>query len=178
VPATITGFTLQETAAFLGALGKRESNNSYDAVNSLGYSGKYQFGVAALEDLGYVVEGTWETYGKNRILSDPSVWSGKNGITSQQAWLAAETEQEKVMIEYTNRNLKTLTRIGAVRQNDDKATIMGMLAGSHLLGAGGMKKWRNGGGGADAYGTTGGEYFGLGKSAYLSISGSSSTTAV
>lgn len=178
VPAPINGFTLAETAAFLGAIGKRESNNAYDAVNSLGYSGKYQFGVAALEDLGYIVEGTWETYKKNRVLSDPSVWTGKNGITSQQAWLAAEAEQERVMIEYTNRNLRTLTRIGALQQGDDKGTIMGMLAGSHLLGAGGMKKWRNGEGGADAYGTTGGEYFGLGRAAYASVSGSSTTTAV
>ena len=40
-----------------------------------------------------------------------------------------------------------------------------MLAGSHLLGAGGMNKWRRGEGGKDAYGTTGDEYFALGANA-------------
>ena len=38
-----------------------------------------------------------------------------------------------------------------------------MLATSHLLGAGGANKWRNGQGGADAFGTTGSSYFQKGK---------------
>lgn len=171
VPGVITGFTKAETAAFLGAIGKRESNNAYDAVNSIGYSGKYQFGVAALEDRGYVKSGTWRTYKKNRVLADSSVWTGKDGITSREAWLSSPEVQEKVMVEHVNANLKTLQRIGAVKQGDSKSTIMGMLAGSHLLGPGGMKSWRNGAGGADAYGTTGGEYYGLGVAAYTGTSG-------
>jgi hypothetical protein len=77
------------------------------------------------------------------------------------------------MIDYTNRNLKTLKRIGGLTSSDDKLTISGMLAGSHLLGAGGMKNWRRGAGGADAYGTTGDEYYALGRAALQQVTSSS-----
>ena len=39
--------------AFLDALGERESSGNYGAVNTLGFLGKYQFGEAALTDVGY-----------------------------------------------------------------------------------------------------------------------------
>ena len=173
----IDGFTRAETAAFLGAIGKRESNNSYDAVNTIGFSGKYQFGDGALEDLGYLKPGTSAKYSVAKALLISENWTGKDGITSRDAWLANKTVQEKAMIAYTNRNLKTLKRIGGLSDSDDKLTIAGMLAGSHLLGAGGMKNWRRGAGGADAYGTTGDEYYALGKAALQRVSGSGSASA-
>jgi len=172
----IDGFTKAETAAFLGAIGKRESNNAYDAVNSIGFSGKYQFGDGALEDLGYLKPGTTAKYSVKNALLISENWTGKDGITSRDAWLANTTVQEKAMLDYTNRNLKTLKRVGGVREGDDKLTISGMLAGSHLLGAGGMKKWRNGEGGADAYGTTGDEYYALGRAALQNVSSTSTTS--
>ena len=39
---------------FFAALRQRESSNDYTAVNSVGFIGAYQFGEAALFDLGYV----------------------------------------------------------------------------------------------------------------------------
>jgi hypothetical protein len=169
----IDGFTRSETAAFLGAIGKRESNNAYDAVNSIGFSGKYQFGDGALEDLGYLKPGTTAKYSVKNALLISENWTGKDGITSRDAWLTNPQVQEKAMIDYTNRNLKTLKRIGGLTSNDDKLTISGMLAGSHLLGAGGMNKWRRGAGGADAYGTTGDEYYALGRAALQQVTSSS-----
>ena len=169
----IDGFTRSETAAFLGAIGKRESNNAYDAVNSIGFSGKYQFGDGALEDLGYLKPGTTAKYSVKNALLISENWTGKDGITSRDAWLTNPQVQEKAMIDYTNRNLKTLKRIGGLTSSDDKLTISGMLAGSHLLGAGGMKNWRRGAGGADAYGTTGDEYYALGRAALQQVTSSS-----
>ena len=98
-------------------------------------------------------------------MKDDSNWTGKDGITSLVAFLVSKEVQEKAMVDYTNLNYRYLTRIGGIRDGDDLSTIAGMLAGAHLLGAGGMNKWRAGNGGRDAYGTTGDEYFELGKSA-------------
>ena len=41
---------------FLEDLGMRESSGDYKAVNQYGYLGKYQFGGAALIDLGYKIK--------------------------------------------------------------------------------------------------------------------------
>ena len=56
-----------------------------------------------------------------------------------------------------------MCKIGAITADQPAEDIAGMLAVSHLLGAGGAKSWRNGSGGADAYGTTGDQYFQKGK---------------
>jgi hypothetical protein len=67
------------------------------------------------------------------------------------------------MCELTKRNYSTRCKIGALSADQSAEEIAGMLAVSHLLGAGGAKKWRNGQGGSDAYGTTGENYFAKGK---------------
>jgi len=158
----ITGLTNDQTVAYLNAIGKRESELAYDAVNTLGFSGKYQFGKLALYDEGYLKS----TSGTNKqAIENASNWTGTDGMTSQQAWLDSVSVQEAAMISYTNKNLKALKRNGGIRDSDSVAQIMGMLAGSHLLGAKGMNKWRRGEGGKDAYGTTGDEYFALGANA-------------
>ncbi len=56
-----------------------------------------------------------------------------------------------------------MVRIGAIDKDMKPEEVGGMLAVSHLLGAGAAKKWRNGQGGADPYGTTGDFYFNVGK---------------
>jgi len=163
VPGTVDGLSEEETRALLGALGQRESGNDYTAVNSIGYVGKYQFGAAALETLGYVKPGTYNR--GNSALNDPSVWTGKGGVNNVQEFLENKNNvQEVAMIENTNFNKQALLSRGAITEDSSNEHVAGMLAGSHLLGAGGMNKWRNGQGGADAYGTTGDEYYALGKS--------------
>jgi hypothetical protein len=52
---------------------------------------------------------------------------------------------------------------GAITADMPPEEVGGMLATSHLLGATGAKNWRNGSGGADAFGTTGDQYFQKGK---------------
>lgn len=149
-----------DTQAYINAIGQRESSNAYDAVNTLGYVGRFQFGAAALKDTGYI---SLDASNKNSSLNDPANWTVKDGINSLEDFLAAKEIQEKAMVLYTEKNYKYLLANGGISSNDDKKTIAGMLAGSHLLGAGGMKKWRRGSGGRDAYGTTGDEYFNIGS---------------
>ena len=154
-----------------------ESGGNYFAVNSIGYSGKYQFGVAALEDQGYVKKGTWASYGRNSVLSKDSVWAGKNGINSLNDFLNSFSVQEDIMFANASRNYTTMVRIGAIREGDDASTVAGMIKTAHLLGAGGAKNWRNGQGGQDAYGTTGEKYFTQGKSVILAYAPDGTLTA-
>jgi hypothetical protein len=161
----INGFNAQQTVNFLNAIGTRESNNAYNAVNTIGFSGKYQFGKLALEDGGYIKPGASRLGTNAQVLGNPDNWTGKDGIRSQEDWLNSPEAQEAAMIVLANSNKRTLERINGIKPGDDFQTQAGMMAGAHLLGAGGIRNWREGRGGADAYGTTGQEYFTLGRNA-------------
>ncbi|MEZ4808800.1 MAG: hypothetical protein R2819_00455 [Allomuricauda sp.] len=103
---------------FKEALAFKESQGRYDVVNSLGYLGKYQFGLSTLHLMG--------VYSADDFLNDPVL-------------------QEKVF--YTNlarnkwilrRDIKRFTgkRIGGI-----EVTESGILAAAHLAGAGNVKKY-------------------------------------
>lgn len=160
-PGEITALG-SKTQAYVDALGQRESGNSYDAVNTIGFIGRFQFGTSALKDIGYIKR---TSKNRNSALDNPVNWTGKNGITSKQAFLEAKEVQEQAMIEYTNLNYRYLLSKGGLSNDSPLDEKGGMLAGAHLLGAGGMTNWRRGNGGRDAYGTTGDEYYNLGSGA-------------
>ena len=161
---TIDGFDRAQTAAYLGAVGQRESTNRYGLVNSIGFAGKYQFGWAALVEAGMLRSDVSPR--SNAAMNTPANWTGQYGCNNLQDWLNNVGNcQEYAMITYSNINRRYLLNNGGIRQGDTIEQIGGMMMGAHLLGAGGMRNWRRGQGGADAYGTTGDEYFALGSAA-------------
>jgi len=151
--------TPTQLTAYFAVIGKSESGGNYKAVNTIGFVGKYQFGYPALIDGGYVKS----SCKSNSQLNNPNNWTGKDGISSLDLYLNTPAVQESAMCELTKRNYSTMCKIGALSADQSAEEIAGMLAVSHLLGAGGAKKWRNGQGGSDAYGTTGENYFAKGK---------------
>jgi hypothetical protein len=154
--------TAQQTAAVMAQLGHNESGSNYQAENQYAYIGKYQTGAAVLVDQGYIKRDAYALYG-NKAVNNASSWTGKDGITSKEEYKNNGPLQEKVMQQLLKSNYKTLTRIGAIKNGDDQCTVAGMLAASHLIGAGGANNWRNTGGGQDANGTTGTSYFNMGR---------------
>ena len=148
-------------AEYLKAIGLRESNGNYNAVNSIGYLGKYQFGELALITLGYY---TKDGTGKLDFLSE--FFTGKDGIQSKQDFLSSPAVQEKVMKANLAFNFNVLKYLGDLDYdgqviNGIRITVSGMLAGSHLVGAGGLSKFLNSGGvsaAGDQFGTTATEY--------------------
>lgn len=156
---TVGNLTGDQLTAYFATIGKSESGGNYQAVNSIGFVGKYQFGYPALIDGGYVKS----SCRSNAQLNNPNNWTGKNGIDSLQTWLNSPSEQEAAMCAYTKRNYTTMVKIGAVTADQPPEDVAGMLAVAHLLGPGGAKNYRNGANGADAYGTTGATYFQKGK---------------
>ena len=157
--STVGNLNKDQMTAYLAQIGKSESGGDYTAVNSLGYVGKYQFGYQSLIDGGYVKSSVTSL----AQLDNPNSWTGKDGITDKSAWLSNGSVQESAMIEYTQRNYTAMVKNGAITADMPPEEVGGMLATSHLLGAGGAKNWRNGRGGADAFGTTGSSYFQKGK---------------
>jgi len=157
--STVGNLSKDQMTAYLAQIGKSESGGDYAAVNRLGYVGKYQFGVKALKDGGYVKSSVTS----QAQLDNPNSWTGKDGITDKSAWFNNPTVQESAMQEYTQRNYTEMVRLGAITSDMPPEEVGGMLATSHLLGANGANTWRLGGGGADANGTTGNTYFQKGK---------------
>jgi uncharacterized protein YaiE (UPF0345 family) len=156
---TVGNLSKDQMTAYLAQIGKSESGGNYDTTNQLGYVGKYQFGYQALIDQGYVKSSVTS----NAQLSNPNSWTGKDGITDRSAWLSNGSVQESAMLTYTQTNYTAMIKNGAITADMPPEDVGGMLAASHLLGAGGANTWRKGGGGADANGTTGDTYFQKGK---------------
>lgn len=158
----VGSLSADEVKALKTQLGYSESRFNYNAENQFNYIGKYQFGSAALTDQGYIKADAYRLYGQAAV-NYPSSWTGKDGINSKQDWFNNSSVQERVMEESLQRNYRTLLQTGGIKSTDDTSTVAGMLASSHLLGAGGATKWRNTGSGQDANGTTGTTYFNLGR---------------
>ena len=152
--------------AYKAQIGLSESSGKYDAVNDIGYVGKYQQGFQSLQDAGYVKSSVTS----NAQLENPNSWVGKDGVSSRFDFLNNETVQEDIMEKYTQRNYNAMVKNGAITEDMSKQDVGGMLATAHLLGATGAKNWRDGKGGEDANGTTGDQYFQKGKFAVSVLS--------
>lgn len=123
--------TFQE---FRQALGEKESACGYDVVNPYGYMGKYQIGGLALQDIGFKdAEGKWTEE------------AGKYGVKSDNDFLNNPNAQEVAFDLIIKNNLKYIENYGLdkyLNQTVDGVFITesGLVAASHLVGAGGLNK--------------------------------------
>ena len=130
---------------YFDALGFRESSSipggaqNYDIENRFGFIGKYQFGEAALFDLGYYgLDNSDVNLFKNDWIGN---WSGKDGINSKQDYLSNGVVQETMVRDWHvllwNRiQFLGLEKYAGQTLNGQHITLSGMLAASHLIGAG------------------------------------------
>jgi hypothetical protein len=127
-------FTGNFFIGFREAIGFRESDSKYKKINSLGYLGKYQFGIETLKSVG--------VYNSAVFLNSPEL-------------------QEKAFIALLAKNKWELKSViekyeGTV-MNGIHVTESGILAAAHLGGAGSVKKYFKSNGKRyfrDAYGTS------------------------
>lgn len=130
---------------YFDALGFKESSSvsggvqNYDIENQFGFIGKYQFGEAALFDLGYYgIDQSDNNLFKNDWTGN---WSGKNGINSKQDYLNNGRVQEIIIqdwhdILWGRIQFLGLDQFEGQTLNGNQITVSGMLAAAHLLGAG------------------------------------------
>ncbi len=146
-PQNKTNATPEEVAppflgsTFLGfkeALAFRESGGNYFIINTLGYIGKYQFGIGTLQLMG--------VYNATQFLNDPSL-------------------QEKVFHTNIARNKwilrKDIASFAGKRIRGIMITESGILAAAHLAGPGNVRKFLRTYGkfnAQDAYGTSISDY--------------------
>jgi hypothetical protein len=135
---------------FARALGQRESSNKYYCQNKFGYLGRWQFGKERLWDLGYSING-WK----------PRFRKLKTVIPRNEFLLDANLQDTvfKMHIKELRKRVyaKFKKHLGTV-VNDIVITESGCVAGMHLKGEGGLKKFLRGKDNADANGTKISEY--------------------
>jgi hypothetical protein len=121
-------------SAFKEALAFKESQGKYRAVNTLGYLGKYQFGLTTLE--------RFKIYNSEEFLTNPEL--------QEKAFLALCSVNKWILRKDIRRKVGTTI-------NGVKITVSGILAAAHLSGAGNVKKYLRSNGNhnlSDAYGST------------------------
>jgi hypothetical protein len=120
------------------AVGQIESGGRYDAVGGYNnhYQGKYQFGRAALKDVGV----GFSPEAREAFLADPSL-------------------QEESFNSLTVQNHKTLLRLSGRYRKLSSREQLGILAMAHNAGAGGALEYlRSGTDSTDGFGTKGTKY--------------------
>lgn len=119
--------------AYAAAIRQRESSGDYTKVNDGGYTGAYQFGKSALIDAGFMDQsGSWTSYAQS--LGVNSMEDLKNNPEAQDTAFQNLTEKNW---DYLRNYLPYIGQtIGGV-----PITVSGLLAGAHLVGHGGVKKF-------------------------------------
>lgn len=142
---------------FFAAMRQRESSGDYSVVNRFGYAGAYQFGEAALIDLGYAPRDANvydNVYSKGFL--------GKNGVDSLAEFLRSPAEQDKAAASWftllwSRIRYFDLEFYADQTLNGVPLTKTGMIAATHLLGTQKLIDFVKSGGvvsGSDANGTT------------------------
>jgi hypothetical protein len=156
---SIRGLSSEQTQSLQQAILKRESGGNYaQPGNQFGFIGGYQFGAAALEDVGLLKPGA--SKGGNSALNNPNNWTIPGG---KQAFLNNPQLQDQSFQNLANRNYNTLARKGVIGANTDPGDVAGYLGASHLTGAGGAIKLSKGEIAVDGNGVKSLDYFKLGK---------------
>lgn len=125
------------------AKGRKVSKDSLGHFNRLGYFGIYQFGIQALEDIGYLHEGSYARYDKSgkgsqkEFLRDRSNWTGTRNIS----WFTNKANQDDAILAFTRKNYKTIKDALTSKGVNTLGEIYGYLTAAHLGGAGTAKKY-------------------------------------
>ncbi|MGL5113058.1 MAG: peptidoglycan-binding protein LysM [Flavobacterium sp.] len=111
-------FTQNKFVGFKEAVAQKESQGKYKKVNSLGYLGKYQFGVQTLKAV---------------------------GVKSPKKFLNSPELQEKAFVALLSKNKQLLETVIEKHEGSIIDGILitesGILAAAHLAGAGSVKKF-------------------------------------
>ncbi len=127
-------FTAKYFIGFKEAIGHKESQGKYHKINTLGYLGKYQFGVETLKSIGI--------NDSNAFINSPKL--------QEKAFVVLLSKNKYELQEYiSNFEGKVIDGV--------KITESGILAAAHLGGTGSVKRFLNSNGEKkckDDYGTS------------------------
>jgi hypothetical protein len=157
----------QDFKKIFKAMAMAESSGNISATNDRGYVGKYQFGAAALETIGYIKAGTWAKRGKRgnaSLMNDRSNWvggtdkAGNKRPSSLKEYMSNEKMQDIGMSKLALSNrAQIIKKLGKETwEGLSKKQRAFMIGGAHLSGATSMANQFKSGSfdTTDAYGTT------------------------
>ena len=133
-----------EFIRFINDLGYRESRNNWLSVNRIGCFGEWQFAESTLRYLGF------RKITLRKFRADPAIFPREMQVEALKALIKVNLIYLK---DYEHHIGDTIRGIGVTRS--------GMIAASHLGGAGSLKKFLDSGGRVnkkDLFGTSVGDY--------------------
>lgn len=177
----INGLSQQEMAGLAATLAQRESGGNQFIENKWGYLGLYQFGAAALAEIGLIDRQKYDAAVKQNpgiangsdarahkaFLANTSNWTIPGG---KDAFLMDKSMQDRALAAMMNKNKATMERKGI--KFSSSSDLAGMLLGAHLKGVGNAIKYKTSGvDSKDGLGTSISQYYALGSKAVISGSG-------
>jgi len=141
-----------EIINFMKKLAKLESAHNWKIINKYGYVGKYQFGTSARKAVG-APKFTWKQFKRN-----PYIWTEHQQDSAVVKLMKLNYTYLKNHFNTPGDNLDDFINIQFTLKDKStvKITYAGLLASSHLVGAGSVRKFLNTRGrydNADANGT-------------------------
>ena len=133
-PAVMRGLA-SAASSFMGSV-----DNPAFVDAKTGAVGKYGFTVKELKGVGLVREDTV----LNSQLSNPVVWTGKQGISSLESFQRNGSIQDNVFVETTQKTYQELASNGSVFPTDDNDTVAALLNISKTVGSQNVKNIRSG----------------------------------
>lgn len=128
------GLTAIHVANLMAFIAAKESSNRYFVTNRFGYHGRYQFGSAALEDVGFLT--------RNGSASNPKSWRGplsiKFGINSAKDYKNCPIAQEYGMQVWIE---KIFTSLEKHLKNYPCDKVSQYIAAAHIAGPNAVKRW-------------------------------------
>ena len=158
----ITGLSDTQTRALAADTQRTESMGNRFAENRLGYLGRYQFGAAALADVGLIDKDKLSKAkkagfkgGQKKFLSNNENWLTEGG---KQGFLKNAEMQDRAFVKLSNLNIKIGKKTLGLKNNSAES-IAGYVKAAHLKGTGGANKlFKNGIDNFDANGTSAAKY--------------------
>jgi len=123
---TVVGNVFTANAAGAGTGTALGNDNQIVLGSNHSVDGAIVFNVSPLK-LGKYQNSQWflTRYG---YLENSGVWKNKDGIDTNEVFLSATDAQDTILIEFIQEQYVELIKAGALRPNDDKETVAGMLA--------------------------------------------------
>jgi hypothetical protein len=112
--------------------------------------GKYGLSPAQLESAGYLKPGTVDFYlsdsvsSISEILTSPTVWTGRGGISDVTALLTDPNLQDNIQADLYQTGLQALRNVGLATGNEQASKLAGLVQATSKYGAETVKSWVNG----------------------------------
>lgn len=132
----VNGLSDAQTRALMASKQETEANFRAGTVNRSGYVGLYQFGAAALEDIGLLKRGA--SKGGNAAMNNAANWTLAGGKT---AFLNDKALQDQMAVKYANILLQRGVGAGALNATSSAEAKAGYIKAAWLKGNGGANDW-------------------------------------